>query len=252
MTSSTFSEQHPSSKIGWLNINGLKNEVIISTLHRLVIEKQLDVVFLAEPFLSPEKEVVLKKIFAEFDVFIRARKKKKTKLYQLKGGIICLVRKNTGKLEKKQTECDDVLWVHWNHLKLTGAYFVPHNSPFVGKNEKTMTQLQQRILENERERVIVLADANAWIGELPSVVKTKTEDGTEIRELVLERKTKKKATNKQGEWFVTSMNNTNMSIVNGLLSPARHTYIHPGKEARSIVDFVVVNEREKRRIGHTI
>ena len=39
------------------------------------------------------------------------------------------------------------------------------------------------------------------------------------------------------------MNNVDMIVLNGVKSVARCTYDHPGREARSVVDFVVVNEQ---------
>src|SRR5579862_6336647 len=53
-----------------------------------------------------------------------------------------------------------------------GAYFVPSTSPFARRNEKRMEELQQRVIELTRkgEKVMLLTDANAWIGESPSTV----------------------------------------------------------------------------------
>jgi len=56
------------------------------------------------------------------------------------------------------------------------------------------------------------------------------------------RKSEKKATNKQGKWFLEEMNSINMVIVNGLQTEAKHTYDTLSREVKSIVDYIAVKE----------
>jgi len=134
-----------------------------------------------------------------------------------------------------------MLWINWKGVSVAGVYFVPASSPFAKRNAKRMIELQQRILEASG-KVVILTDANAWIGEIPSVI-THHEEGLEKSIQTYPRTSEKKETNPQGEWFLSSMNNVDMIVLNGLKSMALCTYDHPGKEAKSIVDFVVVNQQ---------
>ena len=67
--------------------------------------------------------------------------------------------------------------VEWREITLICPYFVPPTSPFQKRNEKRMIELQQRVLES-KGNIIIMTDANGWIGELPSLV-AKKEDGYE-------------------------------------------------------------------------
>src|SRR5262249_32530309 len=105
------------------------------------------------------------------------------------------------------------------------------------KNEKRMNELQEEILKRRQVgRVMVLADANGWIGNRPSVVER------EGKEEFFERKTTREETNPQGEWFVSNMNSMNMIIVNGVREIAQPTFRHTGRDAESVIDYVVVDE----------
>jgi hypothetical protein len=103
-----------------------------------------------------------------------------------------------------------------------------------------MIELQQKTLE-QKGRVMILTDANAWIGQQPSIV-TKPENGYERETLTFERKSEKKEVNKQGETFLSAMNSVDMIILNGIRSEAKCTYDHPGREASSIIDYIAVSE----------
>jgi hypothetical protein len=107
----------------------------------------------------------------------------------------------------------------------------------VKRNEKRMQELQQHILKltEKQERVLVLTDSNAWIGESPSIL-GEGEDG-----LVFPRTSERPEINKQGEWFLTNMNSVDMLVLNGLKERAVCTYEHPSREATSVIDFICVN-----------
>ena len=229
-----------SGKLGMLNVNGLKNEIVMGSLKQYMYDEELEVLFVTEPHLSIINQERVKQRFSEFDVFIRIRKRKRNKQYQQRGGIMCIAKKDTVKLEKP-CKCDDMLWINWKGVSVAGVYFVPASSPFAKRNAKRMIELQQRILE-ANGKVVILTDANAWIGEIPSVI-THHEEGLEKSIQTYPRTSEKKETNPQGEWFLSSMNNVDMIVLNGLKSMALCTYDHPGKEAKSIVDFVVVNQQ---------
>jgi hypothetical protein len=146
-------------------VNGLKDETVIGSLKQLMYDNDFEVLFVTEPHLSATKEHTVRKVFSEFDIFVRARKVKKNKQYQQRGGILCIAKKGTVKLEKK-CECDDMMWIDWKGIQIAGVYFVPNTSPFAKRNAKRMRELQQRVLETEG-KVIILTDANAWIGDMP-------------------------------------------------------------------------------------
>jgi hypothetical protein len=113
-----------------------------------------------------------------------------------------------------------------------------------------MEELQKDILSyQERGRVMVFVDSNGWIGEKPSIIHNE-ENETEIR--VYPRTSQKKETNKQGEWFLSCMNQTNMIVLNGLRNRAEITYDHPGREATSVVDFVVVDQTTHQQTSDII
>ena len=217
-------------------MNGMKNEIVMESLRKVIEEEKLEVLFVTEAFLSTEREQEMKSVFSQYDVHSRPRKvKEKNKNYQKRGGVVCIAKKDTVKIER-ETECDDMMWIEWRGMSVVCAYFVPPNSPFEKRNEKRMIELQQRVLES-RGKVMILTDANAWIGERPS---TLTGDGR-TREFV--RRSEKREENKQGEWFMSAMNSIDMVILNGVREEiARCTYDHPGKEAKSVIDFVVVKE----------
>src|SRR4051812_49252332 len=59
---------------------------------------------------------------------------------------------------------------------------------------------------------------------------------------IFKRTSEKNDTNSQGKWFISEMNSVDMIVLNGIKSEAKYTYDHPGREAKSIVDFIVVNE----------
>jgi Reverse transcriptase (RNA-dependent DNA polymerase) len=227
-----------------VNINGMKEEVVMGRLKQLIYDEEFELTFVTEAHLSKSKEIQLKAIFSEYDVFVKLRrKKKKRKQYHQRGGVVCIASKGIAKLEK-ETKCDDLMCVKWRDFVVLCAYFVPPSSPFEKKNAKRMREMQQRILEcHEQQKIIMLTDANAWIGESPSTVSRK-EDGYE-REVfdTYERKSEKKEVNKQGEWFISSMNDVDMIVLNGIKSEALCTYDHPGREAKSVIDFVAANKQ---------
>src|SRR4051794_3162503 len=103
------------------------------------------------------------------------------------------------------------MWIDWRGVKVACAYFVPITSPFEKRNEKRMIELQQRTLE-QKGRVKILANANGWIGQAPSII-TKPETGFERETLTFERKSEKKE--------ITAMNRKDMIILNGIRSVAQ-------------------------------
>src|SRR6185312_13081388 len=111
-------------------------------------------------------------------------------------------------------------------------------SPFAKRNRKRMRELQQRTLETSG-KVMILTDANAWIGNIPSVITKRDDEKLKI----FKRTSQKNDVNPQGEWFIAEMNSVDMIILNGIKSEAQYTYDHPGREAKSIVDFIVANEQ---------
>ena len=228
------------TKIAMINVNGLKDETIMERLKQLMFDERLEVMFITEAHLTIEKQRMLKKTFCEYDVLIRSRKGKKNKQYQQRGGVVCISQKGSVKIES-ECLCDDMMWIKWRGFFVVCAYFVPATSPFARRNDKRMKELQQKILEIKCSKVLILTDSNAWIGEMPSLI-SKKEDGYERETIVFERTSEKKETNKQGEWFLSSMNDIDLLVLNGIKSTAQYTYDHPGKEARSIIDFVVVSE----------
>ena len=144
---------------------------------------------------------------------------------------MCIAEKGVVSAEK---ECvyDDILCVKWRGLCVVCAYFVPATSPFQKRNPKRMIELQQRVLEYGA--TLVLTDANAWIGEEPSVI----DRDPEHEERVYPRTSVKPESNTQAEWFLSSMNSVNLVVLNGLKAIAEHTFDHPGREAKSVVDFI--------------
>jgi len=225
-------------------MNGMKDEVIMGNLKQKIFDEDLEVVFVTEAHLTSEKQSMLKKVFPEHDIFVRTRKKKKKNAqYQQRGGIVCIAQKDRVKLDR-ECVCDDVMCVSWGEFVVLCAYFVPSTSPFAKRNVKRMIELQQRVLESEakNQKVILLTDANAWIGELPSMVSTlEGEYNAEVT--IFKRTSEKIEINNQGRWFVSAMNDVDLIIVNGIRSLAKYTYDHPGREARSVVDFVAVNQK---------
>jgi len=220
-----------------LNVNGLKDETVIGSLKQRMYDDDLEVLFITEPHLSVLKQRSVQQVFSEFDVFVRTRKVKRNKQYQQRGGIMCIARKNTVKLETK-CECDDMMWIDWKGIKVAGVYFVPSTSPFAKRNRKRMREPQQRTLETSG-KVMRLTDANAWIGNIPSVITKRDDEKLKI----FKRTSQKNDVNPQGEWFIAEMNSVDMIILNGIKSEAQYTYDHPGREAKSIVDFIVANEQ---------
>ena len=93
---------------------------------------------------------------------------------------------------------------------VAGVYFVPPTSPFAKRNVKRMRELQQRVLEASG-KVMILTDANAWIGNIPSLITNRDE---KLR--IFERATQKSETNPQGEWFISEMNSVDMIVLNGI------------------------------------
>ena len=216
-----------------VNINGMKDMTVMERLKQLMCDEKMEVLFVTEAHLSREKQKTLEKVFSGWDVFVRGRKKKKNKQYHQRGGVVCIAEKGVVSAEK-ECVCDDILCVKWRGLCVVCAYFVPATSPFQKRNQKRMVELQQRVLEYGAQRTLVLTDANAWIGEEPSVI----DRGLEHEERVYPRSSVKPESNTQGEWFLSSMNSVNLVVLNGLKSIAEHTFDHPGRDAKSVVDFI--------------
>lgn len=220
-------------------MNGMKNEIVMKALKKQMGKQRTTVLFVTEAFLSVQKQKEVTRVFKDYDVFFRSRKEKGNKQYKKRGGIVCIARKGEVKMER-ECKSDDLMFVSWRDITLVCAYFVPPSSTFEKYNEKRMIELQERVLECRNE-VILLTDANAWIGELPSEV-GKTEDGFERSTLTFPRTSEKKEVNEQGRQFVVAMNSIDLVILNGVRSQARYTYDHPGREARSIVDYIATRE----------
>ena len=154
------------AKIGMLNINGMKNEIVMTNLKKRMEKSELEILFLTEPLLSRERQRELKQIFDEYDIFVRVRKpKKRNKKYKERGGIVCIAKKGAVTLEK-ETRHDDIMWVDWGGIKIACAYFVPQTSLFHKKNEKRMIELQQRALEYSG-KVMIMTDSNAHTTHTP-------------------------------------------------------------------------------------
>ena len=128
---------------------------------------------------------------------------------------------------------DDILCVKWRGLCVVCAYFVPATSPFQKRNPKRMVELQQRVLEYGAQRTLVLTDERVdWRRAVSD------RQRPEHEERVYPRTSVKPESNTQGEWFLSSMNSVNLVVLNGLKATAEHTFDHPGREAKSVVDFI--------------
>ena len=221
-----------------MNINGIGDGTKLDRLKQMMQDDRIDILFLIETHQTLESIKVLQKTFEDFDVWTRGRNPRQRKQYKGRGGVACVARKNLAK-PGIQPKCDDVLWITLGNLSLAVVYFVPATSPFAEKNDKRMQELQTDILTLKQSgEVVIFTDANAWIGEQPSILEI-----AEDERKIYERKSEKPDINTQGKWFVSCMNSINMIILNGVKSKAKHTFDHPGREAASIVDFVVVDEK---------
>jgi hypothetical protein len=223
-----------------INVNGLKNEPTIDCLKQMMLDEKIEILFLIETHLTVEKQKPLQRRFIEYDVFVKNRKSLKRKQYQQRGGIVCIAKKGT--VTEDKTECDDLMSIRWGEWRIVCVYFVPRNSPYFDKNEERMIELQERIISSE-DKFMLMTDSNAWVGERPSTIET--ERGGEM---VFERKSEHKETNKEGEWFVSNMDSCNVIILNGTRNTALYTYDHPGRDAKSVVDYIAVNERSHKYV----
>ena len=197
--------------------------------------------FLLETHETTDNIKTLRNTFDDFDVYTRGRNPKRRKQYQGRGGVACVAKKNLTKVGL-QPKSDDLLWITVGDLNLAVVYFVPSTSPFADKNDMRMQELQTDILTmKQKGEVIILTDANAWIGEQPSIIEISDNE----RE-IYKRKSTKPEVNTQGMWFISCMNSVNMIILNGIKSEAKYTYDHPSREATSIVDFIVTDEKVLR------
>lgn len=110
-------------------MNGMKNEIVMTSLKKRLEDEDLEVLFVTETLLSAERQRELNRIFADYDVFVRTRKEKeKKKQYKQRGGILCISKKGLVKLER-ESKCDDMMWIEWRGVKVACAYFVPPTSP---------------------------------------------------------------------------------------------------------------------------
>ena len=198
-----MTEAKNQSQIALINMNGLKNEIVMKALRREIMKQRIEVLFVTEPLMLHEKQAEIQRIFQDFDVFFRHRKEKDATKYSQRGGIMCIAKKGAVKLER-ECRSDDLMFVDWRGVTVACAYFVPLTSPYAKYNEKRMIELQERVLECSNE-VLILTDSNAWIGEAPSEV-SKLQDGYERETHTFTRTSEKKESNKQGEQFLTSMN----------------------------------------------
>jgi len=208
------------ARVALLNMNGMKNETIMKKLRKEMITHNIELLFVRETLGTKAREQEIRKVFKEYDVISRGRKKTKGKKYAERGGVMCIAKKGTVKTEQESEE-DDVMYVTWNNIYTTCAFLVPPTFPFACKNEKKMEEMQERLFA--RGRAMLVVDANVWIGTLPSIV-SGIEDSGEHNERVYERRSDRMETNKKGEEFVEHMNNVNMIILNGTKSEARYTY----------------------------
>jgi len=80
-----------------------------------------------------------------------------------------------------------------------------------------------------------MTDANAWIGEEPSVVTRGEAEDKKVTKTFFRTSEKPEINSKEsGLWEL---------VLNGIRSKALHTYDHPAREVKSVVDFIVVNEK---------
>ena len=140
-------------------MNGMKNIIIMEVLKKEITKQGIDVLFVTETFLSAQKQIELRKVFGEYDVYFRSRKEKEGKKYLERGGVMCIARKGTVKLER-ECRSDDLMFVMCKGMVLCCAYFVPSTSPFEKFNEARMIELQERILQCRKE-VMIFTDSNA-------------------------------------------------------------------------------------------
>ena len=232
-------------RIAMLNMNGLKNEMTMKKLRRQMIIHEIDILFITETLGTEDREKEMRRIFKEYDVVYRKRKRKKSKKYAERGGVACIAKKGTVKVEKESEE-DDVMYVTWNNIYIACAYLVPPSSPFRSRNEKKMEEIQERLVSIDR--CMLLIDANVWIGEEPSVVAS-LGDGADDAEVTYTRKSEKKEVTNEGREFLEKMNSIDMIVINGIKSGAKYTYDHMGKDAKSVIDFIAVSRNMYNKVS---
>ena len=228
-------------KVAMVNLNGAKNKFVMKNLKKIIEKREVDLMFLLETFISPKKDQELREIFIDYDVYTNARKDQyQNANYKERGGIAAIARK--GVTTEKKVESDDLIWLKVGSIEVGSAYFVPPSSPFVELNESRMAELQQLALEASGQ-VLIMTDANGWIGTLESTIQVGETEET------YHRTSEKEEKNHQGEWFVSSMNSANLIILNGIKEKAKYTYDNPAREARSVIDYAVVNKKALTSCG---
>ena len=64
--------------IAMLNMNGLKNEMTMKKLRREMITHEIDILFITETLGADDREMDMRKVFKEYDVIYKGRRKKKS------------------------------------------------------------------------------------------------------------------------------------------------------------------------------
>src|SRR5690349_17783684 len=75
-TTITTTTTTTTTTIALINMNGMKNEIVMKGLRREMMKLHVEVLFVTETFMSAQKLRDIQKTFRDYDVFFRSRKEK--------------------------------------------------------------------------------------------------------------------------------------------------------------------------------
>ena len=96
-----------------MNMNAINNEIILNSMKRVMEKNNIEVLFITETLGTEDREKEIRQVFNQYDVMYRGRKRLKGKKYAGRGGIICIAKKGTVKVESPSKQ-DDLMNVTWN------------------------------------------------------------------------------------------------------------------------------------------
>ncbi len=161
-------------KIGLINCQGCRSEDKLLELKIIKSSNNIDVLCITESHLDNTiMDWVRDVLGPDLDFVYRNRDRMRSSVRR-NGGVLCIFQKGLCE-QAKISVCDDLIWVRLGEAEnahfIAVPYFVDATSTHHFKNEERMIELQNDIERFKQDgKVMVLTDANAWIGNWPSTI----------------------------------------------------------------------------------
>ena len=233
---------------GLLMAGGVDETKLCRVLDRAVKNNVL-VLALAETWakteIDDEVNEILNRLGKGWTFYGNHRRNQNRRARKGSGGVGLLVNNELGVVEIKEPRCNGLLqMVVWEYVNVFALYLVPSDSARGTHNDTIWKELDSVLPGLEDQEVIILADGNGHMGELPSVCGTTLnpmDDAAQEDERIYERVSKCRLPNGQGREIVEYMNAVNLVITNGV-NGKEMDYTFTGVKSQTVIDFIAVSE----------